>query len=108
MSGISYLLDTNFIIGLLKNDSETLAQLDGSVIEAGMCGFSSIARMELLGFPGLNSDEERVIVQKLAQLKSLAVTPAIENEAIRLRRSYTIKLPDAIIVLQLLCIMSSC
>jgi hypothetical protein len=97
MTGIDYLLDTNFLIGLLKNDPDTLALLAGSVIDAERCGFSSITRMELLGFPGLDSDEERVIVAKLAQLNYLAVTPLIEDEAIRLRRSYRIKLPDAII-----------
>ena len=53
--------------------------------------------MELLGFPGLDSDEERVIVEKLAQLNYLGVTPLVEAEAIRLRRCYSIKLPDAII-----------
>lgn len=97
MNGIDYLLDTNFLIGLLKNDPDTLTLLARSVIDAERCGFSSITRMELLGFPGLDSDEERVIVEKLAQLNYLAVTPLVEDETIRLRRSYSIKLPDAII-----------
>lgn len=97
MNGIDCLLDTNFIIGLLKDDPETMELLAGSVIEAARCGYSSITRMELLGFPGLDSSEERVIAGKLAQLNHLSVTPSVEDEAIRLRRCYTIKLPDAII-----------
>jgi len=99
MNGIDYLLDTNFIIGLLKEDPETMKLLAGvgSVIEARRCGFSSITRMELLGFPGLGSDEEQVIAERLSQLNYLGVTPLVEDEAIRLRRRYSIKLPDAII-----------
>lgn len=99
MNGIDYLLDTNFIIGLLKEEPKTMKMLAGagSVIEVERCGFSSITRMELLGFPGLASDEEKVIAEKLSQLNYLGVTPLVEDEAIRLRRRYSIKLPDAII-----------
>lgn len=97
MSGIDYLLDTNFILGLLKSTPETLALIEQRQIEARQCAYSAITRMELLGFPGLTPDEETLIEGKLMQLAYQPITPAIENEAIRLRRRHTIKLPDAII-----------
>lgn len=97
MNGIDYLLDTNFILGLLKSVPETLALIEQRQIEARQCAYSAITRMELLGFPGLTPDEEALIGCKLAQLAYQPITPTIENEAIRLRRSHNIKLPDAII-----------
>lgn len=97
MSGIDYLLDTNFILGLLKSAPETLALIGQRQIEARQCAYSAITRMELLGFPRLTLGEEALIERKLAQLIYQPITPALEDEAIRLRRSHTIKLSDAII-----------
>lgn len=97
MNGIDYLLDTNFILGLLKAAPETLALIGQRQIEAGRCAYSAITRMELLGFPGLSSREEALIQHKLGRLVHAPITPAVEDEVIRLRRTHTIKLPDAII-----------
>ena len=94
---ISYLLDTNFILGLLKSTPETLALIERRQLDAQHCAYSAITRMELLGFPGLTQEEEVVIKEKLAQLTYQPITLAIEDEAIRLRRIHRIKLPDAII-----------
>jgi len=52
MRGLSYLLDTNTIIGLLK----AISILSGINLPA--CGFSAITRMELLSYPDLAIDEE--------------------------------------------------
>lgn len=97
MNGIDYLLDTNFILGLLKAAPETLALVGQRPIDARQCAYSAITRMELLGFPGLTSSEEVLIQSKLGQLIHSPITPAVEDEVIRLRRAHTIKLPDAII-----------
>ena len=51
MNGINYLLDTNFILGLLKSNPDTLALINDSRIGLQQCAYSAIARMELLGFP---------------------------------------------------------
>lgn len=53
--------------------------------------------MELLGYPGITHGEERLITGKLGQLIYLPLIGPVEDEAIRLRRRYKIKLPDAII-----------
>jgi predicted nucleic acid-binding protein len=97
VNGIDYLLDTNFILGLLKAAPETLALIDQRQIEARQCAYSAITRMELLGFPALTASEETLIQRKLGQLIHAPITPAVEDAVIRLRRIHTIKLPDAII-----------
>ena len=56
MNGLSYLLDTNTIIGLLKGNDEAISILSG--ISLAACGFSAITRMELLSYPDLTKDEE--------------------------------------------------
>lgn len=97
MNGIDYLLDTNFILGLLKSSPETLALINERQIKSHQCAYSAITRMELLGFPGITSAEESLIQQKLARLTHLAVTGSVEDVAIRLRRTRKVKLPDAIV-----------
>jgi len=97
MSGINYLLDTNIILGLLKSDPDTLRLIKERKIETQQCAYSAITRMELLGFPGITQAEELLIQHKLAHLTYLPITSAVENIAIRLRRSQRIKLPDAVI-----------
>ena len=97
MNGIDYLLDTNLVLGLLKSDPDSLALIGDRPITAGRCAYSAVTRMELLGFPGIASAERAMIVSKLAQLVYVPISLAVEDEAIRLRCSHTIKLPDAII-----------
>lgn len=97
MSGIKYLLDTNFILGLLKATPEVAALVAGRTILAAECGYSAITRMELLGFAGLTESEDVLIRQRLSQLTYCPVVSGIEDFAIALRRARQIKLPDAII-----------
>jgi predicted nucleic acid-binding protein len=53
--------------------------------------------MELLGYPGITTDEDSLIRQRLAKLTYLAITTEIEDKAIDLRRARRVKLPDALI-----------
>ncbi len=98
MNGARFLLDTNFIIGLLKGNP-AIADL---VRERGMvlaeCAYSSITRMELLGYPGITGEHEQAITGLLSVLTYLAITPEVEAETIQLRRAFKLKLPDAIIL----------
>ena len=57
MNGIDYLLDTNFILGLLKSSPAALAQIEDRSIGVQQCGYSAISRMELLGFPGWQNQD---------------------------------------------------
>jgi predicted nucleic acid-binding protein len=97
MSGNKYLLDTNFILGILKSDPLVLAQVSSRQLHVGECSYSAITRMELLGFHNITRDEESLIKQKLDRLTHLPLTESIENIVIALRQSRKIKLPDAII-----------
>ncbi|MBP7491066.1 MAG: type II toxin-antitoxin system VapC family toxin [Rhodoferax sp.] len=103
MSGIKYLLDTNFILGLLKSQAEILVEIQQLKLTAGQCAYSAVTRMELLGFTGISRDEETLIRHKLARLTYLPITTAVEDVAISLRQSRKIKLPDAVIAATALC-----
>ena len=103
MSGTKYLLDTNFILGILKSDTPALAELSSRRILAGECSYSAITRMELLGFHRITQNEEILIKQKLEHFSYLPLTKDIEDRVIDLRQSRKIKLPDAIIAATALC-----
>ena len=103
MSGIKYLLDTNFVLGLLKSQPEVLAEIAQRKLSIGECGYSSITRMELLGFHGISREEESLITEKLERLTYLPLTRAIENEVIGMRQTRKLKLPDAVIAATALC-----
>ena len=97
MSGNKYLLDTNFILGILKRDPLVLAEVSSRQLHVGECSYSAITRMELLGFHRIMREEESLIRQKLDRLTYLPLTGNIENVVIGLRQTRKIKLPDAII-----------
>ncbi|MEO6322910.1 MAG: type II toxin-antitoxin system VapC family toxin [Polaromonas sp.] len=103
MSGAEYLLDTNFILGMLKSTPEILEVLASKRLRSSQCAFSAITRMELLGFPGIKPEEEALIRDRLGQFVYLAISPAVEDRAIELRRTRRVKLPDAVIAATALC-----
>ena len=103
MSGINYLLDTNFILGMLKSTPEVLAAVGNKGLMARQCAFSAVTRMELLGYPGITAGEDALIRQRLAQFTYLPISAFIEDKAIELRRSHRVKLPDALIAATALC-----
>jgi len=97
MSGIKYLLDTNFILGLLKATPEVLAIVTERDLLASNCAYSAVTRMELLGYPNITSDEERLISDRLSKFTYLSISSEVEDLAIALRRTRKLKLPDALI-----------
>ena len=103
MNGIKYLLDTNFILGILKSNPFVLSDVSARQALTSECAYSAITRMELLGFPGITREEESLIRQKLFRLTYLPLTPAVEDVVILLRQTRTVKLPDAIIAATALC-----
>ncbi len=86
-----FLLDSNIFI-LLFNDrlSENLPE--------GEIACSIITEMELLSFPRLSAQEEKMIRNCLSTIAVYNINDAIKEETIRLRRIHRLKLPDAIIV----------
>lgn len=97
MNGIKYLLDTNFILGLLKATPEVLATVTDRDLSASSCAYSAVTRMELLGYPNITSDEELLIADRLSNFTYLPISAEVENLAIALRRTRKLKLPDAVI-----------
>lgn len=103
MSGVKYLLDTNFVLGMLKSTPDVLEMVGRMGLMAHQCAFSAVTRMELLGYPGITTNEDALIRQRLAQFTYLAISTAVEDMAIELRRSRRVKLPDALIAATALC-----
>lgn len=83
-------LDTNVILYLLEGElTETLP--------SGYYFVSVITEMELLSYPSLTRTEELSIHSFLSDTQIIELTSDVKNNAIRLRRQYGLKLPDAII-----------
>jgi len=85
------LLDTNIILYLLGGH---LAE----PLPKGNSFVSVITEIELLSYPDLDRQTEQKIRDFLAQLTLINLDEPIKTKAIQLRRQYTLKLPDAIIV----------
>ena len=103
MNGRNYLLDTNFILGILKSNPAVIAEISSRSVYTSECFYSVITRMELLGYHGITADEECLIKEKLAHFTSCSLTSEIEEAVINLRKKRKLKLPDAIIAATALC-----
>lgn len=97
MSGIKFLLDTNIVIGLLKEYDAAIALAEHTGLELEKTAVSQITRMELLGYPKITDEDERVIHAFLNECQILLLDERIEAKATQLRRSGAFKLPDAIV-----------
>lgn len=97
MNGIEHLLDTNVLIGLLKNHEPALLLAREAGLSLKRAGVSQISRIEMLGFPALSEEEERESLALLGLCQTVGITEAVEAKAIALRRTGKLKLPDAIV-----------
>jgi predicted nucleic acid-binding protein len=92
-----YLLDTNFIINYFKGFFKADAgKFTDSVIN-DTTFISVITRMELLSWKSLNPKDEEVIKEFISDSTVFSLEESIINRTILLRKSFAIKLPDAII-----------
>lgn len=96
MNGIKYLLDTNIILGIIKGNPNVGAELKG--LDLKNCAYSSVTRMELLGFPAITTNEIKIISSLLKQMTQLSINRATEDTTISLKQRHRIKLPDALIL----------
>ena len=104
MNGVRFLLDTNYVIGLVKQQEIVIKTVTDRAIETKACTYSFVTRIELLGFPGITSQEIDGIERTLAQMQYAALTQEMEDWAIALRRKYRLKTPDAIIAATAKCL----
>ena len=92
------LLDTNVLIDAFAGDPaavKVLTEMRSSAPE--WVGFSSITRLEVLGFAGLSPEDEAGLSKLLSEFNEMPVTSEVIDEAIRIRKAIRIKTPDAII-----------
>jgi predicted nucleic acid-binding protein len=83
-------LDTNVLIYLASGSLAQPLVITGFFI-------SVISEIEVLGHPNLLPGEEEKLRDLLQELTILPIDEDIKNEAIRLRRTTRIRLPDAIV-----------
>lgn len=92
MNGNNVLIDTNIAIYLLGGDS-SLAE----ILNKKRLYISFVTQLELLGFSGISDEEVKQIEYMLDNCVVIDINNIIKSEVIRLRRSYSLKLPDCII-----------
>ncbi|MCC6124761.1 MAG: type II toxin-antitoxin system VapC family toxin [Pirellulales bacterium] len=84
------LLDSNAILYLLGGRLAV-------PLESGQYFISVISELELLSYPSMEEAEERQIRAFLSKVIVLGLTKNVRENAIRLRKEYRLKLPDAIV-----------
>lgn len=60
-------------------------------------GFSAMTALEVLGYSGLTTADDQALRKMLGEFQEIAVESAVIAEAIRIRRTYRLKSPDAIV-----------
>ena len=93
-----WLLDSNVLIDALAGLPhgvrvlrEARKRLEVSVV------YSAISRIEVLGFPDLSEQEEAALRRLLNEFEEVAVSNAVVERTIQIRKSVRIKIPDALI-----------
>ncbi len=93
MSGKEILVDTNIILYLLKGNDTLQEMLQGKKIH-----LSFITELELIGFKHLNITEEKQIHNLLYECEIIPLNNEIKKMYVTVRRNYSLKLADALIV----------
>ena len=83
-------MDTNAVIYLQKG-------MLAKPLPRGYYFISVITEMELLSFHGLSNEQDRWLRRFIDAIGLIDIDSNIKNRAIELRKSYRLKLPDAII-----------
>ncbi len=92
------LLDTNVLIDAFAGQADAARLLQSLRSQnAEWIGYSSITRLEILGFGGLEPADENGLKELLAEFEEAQVTSFVIERAIALRKATRIKVPDALI-----------
>lgn len=83
MSGAEWLLDTNVVIGLLRQQNAAIELIEANLFDLSKAAVSQITRMELLGFSGLALEEEVAILDFLQNCRVLFIDEAVERQTIQ-------------------------
>jgi len=93
---VRYLIDTNIWIEATANVGPAVALLEKAA-HSEWAGYSAITRLEAFGYPGLTPVEEQALSDVMGQYREVAVTSVVIDEAIKMRKSRKIRIPDALI-----------
>ncbi len=93
MSGNNILLDSNIVLYLLNGEQTLLPLLTDKQLYV-----SFITQLEVLGYKGISKDEAIHIKSFLKECVIVDVNAVIKDFTINLRRKYSLKLPDSIIM----------
>jgi len=96
MSGNRFLLDTNAVIALLQGNKQLLLLLNA----ADWIGVSIISKLEFLSFSEITNDDINLFGKFLQKVDVIDLCNDENNlisRVIEFRKTYNIKLPDAII-----------
>lgn len=93
MSGSNLVVDTNIILYLFKGD-----RLISDLLNDQQIYISFITELELLSFKSQSVREKKIIDSFLSDCSIIDITPAIKLLTVELRRTYSLKLPDAIVI----------
>ena len=92
MSGNKFLLDTNAVLYILNGDKALAELLNGEKLYV-----SIITEMELLSYKEITAKEKQQIKKFLANFIILQIDDEIRDQAIEIKKSTHLKLPDSII-----------
>lgn len=92
MSGNRLLVDTNILLYFLKGDPEVIEMISKKDIV-----ISFITELELLSFPKIHNDSEKIVNGLLKNCSIVELNPEIKDLTVEFRRKSKLKLPDSII-----------
>jgi len=93
MNGNSILLDTNIVLYLLNGDKTLIPLLENKQLIV-----SFITERELLCYKGIKEKDQLIIKEFLSNCIIIDINNLIKENTIDLRRKYSLKLPDCIII----------
>ncbi|MCB0749067.1 MAG: type II toxin-antitoxin system VapC family toxin [Ignavibacteriae bacterium] len=93
MNGNSLLLDTNVILYFLSGDRTLIPLLNEKDLFV-----SFITQLELLSYKEITETDIKNINEFLAECTIIDINAKIKEIAINLKRKYSLKLPDSIII----------
>ena len=93
---MKYLIDTNMLLYAAANHQEAISFFDDAV-KAEWIGYSSITRLEVLGYPSLKHEDEKKLTTMLGCFEEVPVGHEVIDRAVAVRRGRKIRVPDAII-----------
>lgn len=94
---MKYFYDTNIFIDYLSGVEDVQQYFNQDFLADNELFISSIVKIELLSYPELSSNEEKVIREVLDQFVIITLNDDIVEMTILLRKKYKLKVPDSII-----------